>query len=222
MKYPIRVLLVDDHSIVRFGYQQLLEQGGRIEVIAEAEDCAEALQHFRSHAPDVVILDLSMPLDADSSDVQSTAGGLEAIRRIRCFDENAAILVVSGLESSPYPQRAVQAGAQGYVSKRNASSELEQAVIKVARGDTFYSSTISHLLDAKESDDTHKLSQLTGREVEIFSMLAEGMTVNAIAEMVHLSPKTIHAHRANLLRKLDLSSNSDIIHLAMRAGIIQT
>ena len=122
MKYPIRVLLVDDHSIVRFGYQQLLEQGGRIEVIAEAEDCAEALQHFRNHAPDVVILDLSMPLDSDSSDVQSTAGGLEAIRRIRCFDENASILVVSGLESSPYPQRAVQAGAQGYVSKRNASS----------------------------------------------------------------------------------------------------
>jgi two-component system invasion response regulator UvrY len=223
MTQPIRVLLVDDHSIVRFGYQQLLVNNSEIEVIAEAENCADALSCYRKLEPDVVILDLSMPLDSASEEVQSTAGGLEAIRRIRSYDNNARILVVSGLDTNPYPQRAVQAGALGYVTKRNASAELQPAVIQVAKGEKYFSKTIAQLVDCEEEDYAdNQLSQLTSRELEIFSMIAEGHTVNTIAEIMHLSPKTIHAHRANLMRKLSINSNADIIHIAMRSGILQT
>ncbi|SEF88787.1 response regulator [Marinobacterium lutimaris] len=223
MSNPIRVLLVDDHSIVRFGYQQLLTRSDDIEVIAEAENCADALRAYRNLSPDVVILDLSMPMDSNSEEIQSTAGGLEAIRRIRSYDNNARILVVSGLDSNPYPQRAAQAGVQGYVTKRNASAELRQAVFSIAQGDKFYSKSISHLVDCKEEAyEDNQLSQLTARELEIFSMIAEGHTVNSIAEVMHLSPKTVHAHRANLMRKLNISSSAEIIHIAMRAGILQT
>ncbi|KEA61866.1 DNA-binding response regulator, LuxR family [Marinobacterium lacunae] len=223
MSNPIRVLLVDDHSIVRFGYQQLLMENPAIKVVAEAENCADALNCYRLHTPDVVILDLSMPMDSSSEEVQSTAGGLEAIRRILSHDNDARILVVSGLDTNPYPQRAVQAGVQGYVTKRNASSELKQAVENIASGKVFYSKSILHLIDTKkDNSEESQLSQLTSRELEIFSMIAEGHSVNHIAEMMHLSPKTIHAHRANLMRKLGISSNSDIIHIAMRAGILQT
>ncbi|WP_188747531.1 response regulator [Marinobacterium zhoushanense] len=223
MDSSIRVLLVDDHSIVRYGYQQLLSQNPAIEVVAEAENCAEALSCYRKLTPDVVILDLSMPMDSESEEVQSTAGGLEAIRRIRSYDNSARILVVSGLDSNPYPQRAVQAGVLGYVTKRNASSELKQAVENIARGKSYYSKSIAHLVDSKEElYEDNQLSQLTSRELEIFSMIAEGHSVNHVAEVMHLSPKTIHAHRANLMRKLGISSNSDIIHIAMRAGILQT
>jgi two-component system invasion response regulator UvrY len=223
MTQPIRVLLVDDHSIVRFGYQQLLVNNSEIEVIAEAENCADALSCYRKLEPDVVILDLSMPLDSASEEVQSTAGGLEAIRRIRSYDNNARILVVSGLDTNPYPQRAVQAGALGYVTKRNASAELQPAVIQVAKGEKYFSKTIAQLVDCEEEDYAdNQLSQLTSRELEIFSMIAEGYMVNTIAEIMHLSPKTIHAHRANLMRKLSINSNADIIHIAMRSGILQT
>ncbi len=223
MAHPIRVLLADDHSIVRFGYQQLLSRGNRIEVVAEAENCADALNSYRSLHPDVVILDLSMPIDSGSEDVQSAAGGFEAIRRIRSYDERAVILVVTGFDNSPYPQRAMQAGVKGYVSKRNASGELEQAVLAVASGKVFYSKSVSHLIEDKESDATGEcLASLTSRELEIFSMLAEGHSVNGIADIMHLSPKTIHAHRANLLRKLDLSSNLDIIRKAMEIGMMQS
>lgn len=223
MTQPIRVLLVDDHSIVRFGYQQLLVNNSEIEVIAEAENCADALSCYRKLEPDVVILDLSMPLDSASEEVQSIAGGLEAIRRIRSYDNNARILVVSGLDTNPYPQRAVQAGALGYVTKRNASAELQPAVIQVAKGEKYFSKIIAQLVDCEEEDYAdNQLSQLTSRELEIFSMIAEGHTVNTIAEIMHLSPKTIHAHRANLMRKLSINSNADIIHIAMRSGILQT
>lgn len=223
MSRLIRVLLVDDHSIVRYGYQQLLADNSAIQVVAEAENCAEALSCYRKLAPDVVILDLSMPIDSESDEVQSTAGGLEAIRRILSHDNDARILVVSGLDTNPYPQRAVQAGVQGYVTKRNASSELKQAVEDIACGKTYYSKSILHLVENKENNlEDNQLSQLTSRELEIFSMIAEGHSVNHVAEMMHLSPKTVHAHRANLMRKLGISSNSDIIHIAMRAGILQT
>lgn len=223
MTQPIRVLLVDDHSIVRFGYQQLLVNNSEIEVTAEAENCADALSCYRKLEPDVVILDLSMPLDSASEEVQSIAGGLEAIRRIRSYDNNARILVVSGLDTNPYPQRAVQAGALGYVTKRNASAELQPAVIQVAKGEKYFSKIIAQLVDCEEEDYAdNQLSQLTSRELEIFSMIAEGHTVNTIAEIMHLSPKTIHAHRANLMRKLSINSNADIIHIAMRSGILQT
>jgi len=223
MNRLIRVLLVDDHSIVRYGYQQLLAENPLIKVVAEAENCAEAFNCYRSLSPDVVILDLSMPMDSESEEVQSTAGGLEAIRRIRSHDNDARILVVSGLDTNPYPQHAVQAGVLGYVTKRNASAELKEAVENISRGRTYYSKSISHLIDnTDKSFEDIGLSQLTGREMEIFSMIAEGHSVNHVAEMMHVSPKTVHAHRANLMRKLGISSNSEIIHIAMRAGILQT
>ncbi|MBS97744.1 MAG: DNA-binding response regulator [Oceanospirillaceae bacterium] len=223
MSQAIRVLLVDDHSIVRFGYQQLLIARSGVEIVGEADSCASAMMLYRSHEPDVVILDLAIPMDSDSEEVQSTAGGLEAIRRIRSYDPQARILVVSGLDSNPYPQRASQAGVLGYVTKKAASTDLYPAVVRVASGGEYYSSSIAQLVDCEEEAyEDNQLSQLTGRELEIFSMIAEGHKVNQIASIMHVSPKTVHAHRANLLRKLGINSNSEIIQMAMRAGILQT
>lgn len=223
MKQKIRVLLVDDHSIVRFGYCHLLSKGQDIEVVAEAENCAQALEYYRKLEPDVVILDLSMPLDNRSEEVQSTAGGFEAIRRIRSFDIQARILVVSGLDSHPYPQRALQAGVLGYVTKRTASAELLEAITQVAQGQQYFSRCIQQVVEGKGlGDDEERLSRLTSRELEIFTFIAEGRSVNQIAEVMHLSPKTVHAHRANLMRKLDIGSNVELLQMAVRAGIMQT
>lgn len=222
MSHSIRILLADDHSIVRFGYEQLLTQDAEIEIVGESGSCSETIEKYRKLNPDVVILDLSMPLDRTSEDAQSTAGGFEAIKRLRCHDDKARILVATALETAPYPQHVLQAGAMGYITKRSAAEELKKAVLEVSKGNKYFSKSVRHLLETEgNGSDNSPLTALTKRELEIFTMLAEGYSVNQVADLVHLSPKTVHSHRANLLRKLGLKSNSDIIHLAVRAGIVQ-
>ena len=224
MSSKIRILLVDDHSIVRAGFQHMLLKEADMEIVAEAENGGEAVEMYRQIRPDVVVMDLAMPADRESQEASSTAGGLDAIKRIIVEDPAARILVLTIWEASPYPARVADVGVKGYVTKRCAQNELVHAVREVYAGRSYFSSAVRGQItqDGEAGAESSPLSQLTRRELEIFTMLAEGRSVNTIAESIFLSPKTVHAHRANILRKLNLSNGSELIHLALRSGIIQT
>ncbi|MCV6613121.1 MAG: response regulator transcription factor [Amphritea sp.] len=221
MSDNIRVLLVDDHPVVRAGFQRLLDNDPRIDIIAEASSGQEAVDQYQTHNPDIVIMDLSMPTDNNESEGLQTYGGLEAIRTIRSKDPEARVLVLTVMESEPFPAHVVQAGASGYLTKRCAPDELIKAVFEVSEGRTYFAESIRELLDPCASDSSSPFSKLTKREFQIFSCLAQGQPVAQIAEKMFLSPKTVHAHRANILRKLGINNNSELVHIAIRHNIVQ-
>lgn len=223
MSDTISILLVDDHSIVRAGFQHMLLKEADMKILAEAENGSQAVELYQKLKPDVVVMDLAMPADSTTVEATSTTGGLDAIKRILSFDPAARILVLTIWEASPYPARVVDAGVKGYVTKRCAQDELVHAVREIYGGRSYFSQSISDQIgqDLNVLPEHSPVAQLTRRELEIFTMLAEGRSVNAIAEVIFLSPKTVHAHRANILRKLNLTNGSEIIHLALRTGIIQ-
>lgn len=223
MTNAIRILLVDDHSIVRAGFQHMLLKEADMVILAEAENGNQAVELYRELSPDIVVMDLAMPADSAAEEATSTAGGLDAIKRILVHDPEARILVLTIWEASPYPARVAGAGVKGYVTKRCAQDELVHAVREIYSGRSYFSGAIKDQItqDSGAQPEHSPISQLTRRELEIFTLLAEGRTVNAIADAIFLSPKTVHAHRANILRKLNLTNGSEIIHLALRTGIIQ-
>lgn len=224
MAQAIRILLVDDHSIVRAGFQHMLLKEADMVILAEAENGNQAVELYHELSPDVVVMDLAMPADSTAEEATSTAGGLDAIKRILAHDPEARILVLTIWEASPYPARVAGAGVKGYVTKRCAQDELVHAVREIYSGRSYFSAAIKDQIthDAGTQLEHSPISQLTRRELEVFTLLAEGRSVNAIADAIFLSPKTVHAHRANILRKLSLTNGSEIIHLALRTGIIQT
>ncbi len=211
----IRLLLVDDHSIIRAGYQQILQKNPDIEVVAEAETGYCAIKACKDHKPDVVVLDLSIPFKKESEEV-SSACGLETIRKIIAMDKKAKLLVLTAMSGEPYPTQAVTAGAMGYLTKHCAPDELIRAVESVANGIPYFSAAIQNEMDG--ADAQSPASCLSKRELEVFSMLAESYSAGKIADAMSLSPKTVHAHRANILRKLKLKNNADLVKLAVRSG----
>ncbi|MDO6564627.1 response regulator transcription factor [Amphritea sp. 1_MG-2023] len=217
----IKVLLVDDHPVVRAGFQRLLDNDNRIDIVAEASSGQEAVERYFSVRPDVVIMDLSMPTDASVDGVAQAYGGLEAIRVIRAKDSAARVLVLTVMENEPFPAHVVQAGASGYLTKRCAPDELLKAVYEVSEGRTYYAESIRQMILPGGSDSCSPFVKLTKREFQIFSCLAQGKSAAQIAEDMFLSPKTVHAHRANILRKLSISNNSELVHLAIRHNIVE-
>jgi DNA-binding NarL/FixJ family response regulator len=215
-----KVLLVDDHDIVRAGFKQLLDSHPQIEIIAQANNSQEAFNTYKKTSPDVVIMDLSMPSDADSNDASGAQGGIEAIQRIIAHDALAKVIVLTVWESNPYPKSLVKAGVKGYLTKRCAPEELVQAVLDVYLGGTHFSESIKAIINDGDDEEISPVKSLTKREFEVFTLLAEGHTATQIAESIFLSHKTVHAHRANIMRKLSLSNNSEIVHLAIRHGIV--
>ncbi len=218
----IGVLLVDDHPLVRAGFHRLLQADGRINIVAEANNGQEAFDLYRQFTPDLVIMDLSMP--TDTSDPEATTninGGLDAIRRIISHDSSARVLVLTVMESDPFPSHVLNAGAKGYLTKRCAPEELLEAVVTIHGGGTYISDVIQAKLGANADDEASPVRALTKRELQIFTHLADGQSVTQVAELMFLSPKTIHAHRTNILRKLKASNNSELVHLAIRHGIVQ-
>ncbi|GGO76655.1 DNA-binding response regulator [Marinobacterium nitratireducens] len=216
----IRVLLVDDHAVVRDGFQRILESDERIRIIDSASNGQEAFEKFRTSEPDVVVLDLTMPNHDGDLDGSSISGGMEAIRRILAYDGKARVLVLSGCETRPYPTQVVGIGVRGYLTKHCAPAELIEAVVRIDSGDSYYSPVIQEQLDHPESCDASPVNVLSPRELQIFVLLAEGLPVSRVADQMFLSPKTVHAHRSNIKRKLALQSNSEIVHLALRHGLI--
>jgi DNA-binding NarL/FixJ family response regulator len=212
----IRVLVVDDHTVVREGICALLGLAGDIEVVGEADNGREALDRVRELVPDVVLMDVAMP----------TMDGLEATRRIHREFPQTKVLALSQYDDREYVFSIVEAGAQGFISKTAASSEVVSGIRAVHRGDSFLSPSVAKLLvehyqegaSVRKSQDPY--SQLTDREREILRLLAEGHTSQEIAEMLIISPKTVEGHKTNLMSKLDIHSRVDLVKYALRKGII--
>jgi len=207
----IRILLSDDHEVVRAGYRRLLENTPDIEVIAEVESGEDAYSRYCELQPDVVVMDLTMP----------GMGGLEASRRILAYDNGAKILVFSVHENEVMLNRALDLGVLGYISKRSASQVMIEAVRQVASGEMYVGQEMMpYLLRRKTSPDGEKLSCLSPREFEVFCLLADGKSVNDIANLLNLSPKTVGHHATHVKNKLGISDITGLTRLAIRTGII--
>jgi two-component system invasion response regulator UvrY len=209
----LRIMLVDDHAVVRAGLRRLFDDADSIEVIVEAESGEQACTLYTEHKPDVVVMDLSMP----------GIGGMQAMRRILAKDENARILVLSVHDDSIFPMRVVQAGARGYLTKGSDPKELINAVKQVADNQMFFEADMMQQMEAQKSTGKKDpIDSLSAREFEIFCLLAEGRSVIEIAESLCLSPKTVGTHQTRILRKLELTNAAQLAHLAMRHGVLKT
>jgi two-component system invasion response regulator UvrY len=207
----IRVLLVDDHAVVRAGYRVLLKNCEDIEVVCEAESGERASRAFVESQPDVVVMDLSMP----------GMGGLEAIRRITARDDKARILVFSMHEDTVFVEQALQAGAQGYITKNSAPEVLIEAIRELASGKTHIDSDIVQRLAIQKSRGRNSpLSTLSTREFEIFCLLAEGLNTSEIAKRISLSYKTVANYSTQIKSKLNVTTVAELARLAIRHNII--
>ena len=212
----IRILLADDHNIMRRGLRLLLERQPEFEVVAEAADGREAAERAESTHPDVVVLDIAMP----------NMSGIEAAQRIRASLPQAAIVILSMHSDESYVLRALKAGAKGYLLKDSAESDLIDAIRAVSEGKAFFSPEISKILvedyvrDMRKrgAEDSYEL--LTSREREILHLLAEGKSNKDIAALFDLSLYTVETHRRNLQDKLNLHSLAELILYAVRKGVI--
>ncbi|MCS3902561.1 DNA-binding NarL/FixJ family response regulator [Methylohalomonas lacus] len=208
---PIRVMLVDDHAVVRAGYRMLLKNSVDIEVIAEADNGESACKQYNQLQPDIVVMDLSLP----------GIGGLEAIRRIIARDPDARILVFSMHEDTIFVEQALQAGAQGYMTKSGAPEALIDAVRALASGKTHLDKNIAERLAFQKmrGKDT-PFSGLSTREFEIFCLLAEGHSTSDIAKRLSLSYKTVANYSTQIKNKLEVGSIAEIARLAIRHQIV--
>ena len=204
----IKVLLVDDHPVVRAGFHRLLEADGVVKVIAEADSGEEACRCYDIERPDVVVLDLSMP----------GMGGLGTARRLLAKDSEARILVFSIHDNETMLSRALQAGVSGYLTKQSAPSVLLEAVRAVSLGKMYIDPDLVGRALGKRHGGL--LDRLTPREFEVFSLLAEGHNINSIAQTLSISPKTAGVHQTRIMHKLEVKNAVQLVRLALRQGII--
>lgn len=207
----IKVMLVDDHAVVRMGFKLLLESATDIKVVAEAESGEQGIRLYGEQHPGVVVMDITMP----------GIGGLEAIERILAKDAQAKILVLSAHEDSVHPKRVLSAGAMGYLTKRSAAEELIKAIRTVAAGKKYIEAGVAQQMAIQQlSGEQNPVDVLSAREFEVFIALAKGKTTNEIAETLCLSPRTVGTHLYNIKQKLGASTSADLALTAMRCGLI--
>jgi two-component system invasion response regulator UvrY len=209
----IRVLLVDDHAVVRMGFRLLLQSNPDLSVIAEADSGESACRLFAELLPDVVVMDLAMP----------GMGGLEALRRIRTREPHARVLALSAHDDLMHARRTLQEGALGFLSKRSAPETLLEAVIAIAAGKRYLDPTLAQKLALAEFDGAHRspVEQLSEREFEVFIRLAGGATVQRIAQDLNLSSSTVGTHLYNIKQKLSVANQSELTLIAIRHGLIE-
>ncbi|MBI4464793.1 MAG: response regulator transcription factor [Acidobacteria bacterium] len=216
MSSPIRILLADDHRIVRQGLRRILEEHPQIEVVAEASDGREAVQLAQEKKPDVVVMDIAMP----------HLNGMEATRQILRRLPSTKVLVLSMYSDESYVVQVLEAGAKGYLLKDSADTELVQAVQAVRNGKSFFSPLISKILldeyvgQLQEKKITDRYELLTEREREILQLIAEGKTSREIAELLNVSVSTVDTHRGHIMEKLDLHNPYEVVLYAVRKGLI--
>jgi len=207
----INVLLADDHEVVRAGYCRLFEATHDITVVAEAKDGESACRLYCEHRPDVLVMDISMP----------GIDGLEASRKILARDEAAKILIFSVFENEVYLTRALDLGVLGYITKRSASQVMIEAVRQIATGSAYIGQEMMpYLVKARSTEDGDPISALSPREFEVFLLLADSKSVNEIADLLNLSPKTVGHHYTHLRSKLGINDIAGLTRLAIRHGLI--
>ncbi len=209
---PIRILLADDHAILRRGLRALLEREPDMEVVGEAADGRDTVKAVEDLSPDVVVLDITMP----------NLNGIEAARQILTKSASTAVMVLSMHSDEGYVLRALRAGARGYLLKDTVEGELIQAIRAVAAGKAYFSPDVSRLLvdDYVQRGVADSYDLLTTREREVLQLLAEGRSSKDIARMLELSVYTVDTHKANLMQKLSLHSMAELILYSVRKGII--
>jgi len=215
---PIRILLADDHAILREGIRALLEDQADLQVVGEAADGRRTVELACQLLPDVVVIDIGMPL----------LNGIEATRQIKRVCPTVAVLVLTMHDNEEYVSQLLEAGAGGYVLKRAASAELVTAIRAVASGQSYLSPSITRLIvegyvsgkaAAKAAPDA--FDTLTAREREVLQLVAEGHTNSQIAQLLGISLKTVKVHRSNLMQKLRLHDRGELIKVAIQRGIIK-
>jgi two-component system invasion response regulator UvrY len=211
MPARIGVMLVDDHAVVRMGFRLLLEGTPDMQVVAEAESGEAALRRIDEAHPDVVVMDISMP----------GIGGLEAVRRIVARNAGARILVLSAHEDAMHARRLLKAGAAGYLTKRSAPEALIQAIRQVGQGGTFLDTQIAQQLALQQVSGVREpLDALSETEFKVFLALARGESVQQIASVMSVSPRTVGTHLYNIKQKLSASNSAELALIAMRAGLL--
>ncbi|OFV94873.1 MAG: DNA-binding response regulator [Acidobacteria bacterium RIFCSPLOWO2_12_FULL_54_10] len=216
MSASIRILLADDHQIVRQGLRRIIEENPDMAVVGEANDGRQAIQMALDEKPDVIVMDLSMP----------QMNGIEAIRQITRRLPTVKILVLSMYSEDSYVVQVLEAGAKGYLLKDSADAELVQAIQAVEGGKSFFSPLISRILldeyvrQLQEKGGTDRFELLTEREREILQLIAEGKTSKEAAELLNISASTVDTHRAHIMEKLDLHNPYEVVLYAVRKGLI--
>jgi two-component system response regulator NreC len=213
-----RLLLVDDHAVIRMGLKMMLDGESDLQVVGEAETAAQAIEAVIQQQPDVVLMDVGLP---DMS-------GIEATQLIKQQRPETAVVALTIHEDEEYFFRMLEAGASGYVPKRAAPEELLDAIRLAAVGEVYIYPSLAKLLvkdflvrqEGMSGDESH-LNDLTPREQEVLTLLAEGSTNNQIAESLTISPKTVSRHRENIMGKLNLHSRAELVKYAIRKGIIR-
>lgn len=207
----MKVMLVDDHAVVRTGFRLLLQGCADIEVVAEADSGEEACRLYEPAAPDVVVMDIAM----------AGMGGIETIKRLLAHDPQTRVLALSAHEDTSHPRRALQAGALGYLSKRSAPEMLLDAIRAIARGQRYLDAQIAQRMAVQGiTGNAGPLEKLSSREFEVFVQLARGQSVAQISEALRLSPSTVGTHLYNIKQKLGLANQAEIALLAVRHGVI--
>jgi DNA-binding NarL/FixJ family response regulator len=212
---PVRVILADDHTLVRAGIRALLEKLPEVKVVGEAGDGREALDLVKTHQADVVLMDITMP----------GLNGLEAVARMAKEFPHVRVIILSMHNNEEYYWRALKAGAVGYLLKKAATTELSVALQRVVHGEIYLSREISTQLQKKFplqgiADRKSPFEQLTGRQREILQLIAEGQNTKGIAEILNVSPKTVEYHRMKLMAGLNVHDVPGLVRFALRVGLI--
>ena len=209
----IKVLVVDDHDLVRMGIARMLDDDAQIEVIAEADNGDAAVQLARQHRPDVVLLDVNMP----------NVGGVEATRRIKQIDQNIKVLAVSSLSAQPYPSMLLKAGVNGYITKGTPLDEMIRAIKKVHGGGKYFSHDVAEqLADTVLGEQAESpFDALSEREKQVAMMVVNCQSAQEIADQLFVSVKTVNTYRYRIFEKLGVNSDVKLTHLAIRHGLIE-
>ena len=207
----IRIVLADDHTIVREGLKQLLSAASDFAIVGEAQNGHEVIERVRELEFDVLLLDMSMP----------GRSGIELIKQVRGEKPKLRILVLSMHQELQYAVRAIKSGASGYLTKESAPAQLEQAIRKIAGGGAYVSAEVAEqlALGAMPGSEGHPHETLSDREFEVFRLLAAGVSVTDIATRLKLSVKTVSTHKANLMQKMGLHNTSELIRYAIKHGV---
>jgi two-component system response regulator NreC len=208
---PIRIVLADDHILVRQGLKSLLEREG-FQVVAEASDGQEALRHVQSLQPDIAVMDISMP----------TLNGLNAAREISRSSPKTKTILLTQHEEGQYIREALEAGVKGYVLKNQVASDLLLAIRQVSRGQVYLSPGVSSaVMEAYQSKSEKSKHPLTSRERQVLQLIAEGKSTKDVASLLGISVKTAESHRTRLMQKLDIHETASLVLYAVRHGIVQ-